>query len=69
MRVGYVQTKPRFGDIDGNVKRAFALAETTQGDLLVFPELFATGYQFLNRDELMRYAEPIPGGPTTAARS
>jgi len=67
MRVGYVQTKPRFGDINGNLERAFALADRTEGDLLVFPELFTTGYQFIDRDELFRYSETIPGGPTTSA--
>ncbi|MCP4229832.1 MAG: acyltransferase [bacterium] len=67
MKVGYVQTKPRFGDVNGNLERALALSDRVEGDLLVFPELFATGYQFTNRDELTRYAEPIPDGPTTSA--
>lgn len=67
MRVGYVQTTPRFGDIDGNLGRAFELADAITGDLLVFPELFSTGYQFIDRSELTRFAEPIPNGPTTSA--
>ncbi len=67
MRAGYVQTKPRFGDVDGNLERAFALADRAESDLLVFPELFTTGYQFIDRGELTRFAEPIPDGPTTSA--
>ncbi|MBH0208918.1 MAG: hypothetical protein HP495_10495, partial [Nitrospira sp.] len=33
-------------------------------DLLVLPELFASGYQFLSREEAQRLAEPVPDGPT-----
>jgi len=33
-------------------------------DLLVLPEFFSTGYQFMDRQEAIDLAEEIPGGPT-----
>ena len=67
MRVGYVQFKPRFGDVKGNLARAFALMEGGDADLWVLPELFATGYLFDSRTELLELGEPVPGGRTTRA--
>ena len=34
-------------------------------DLMVLPELFASGYQFVSKDEVTALAEPVPDGPTT----
>ena len=34
-------------------------------DLLVLPEFFATGYQFISQDEVAGLSERIPGGQTT----
>jgi predicted amidohydrolase len=31
----------------------------------VLPELFASGYQFVSREEVQSLAEPVPGGATT----
>jgi predicted amidohydrolase len=39
----------------------------TDLDLLVLPELFATGYFFHDREDLVSVAEPIPEGRTTRA--
>src|SRR5207302_2067138 len=38
---------------------------TVECDLMVLPELFNTGYQFVSVDEVRALAEEIPGGPTT----
>ncbi len=65
MRVGLVQTDPRFGERRRNVDDALALMEPQRADLWVLPEFFATGYQFLDSAEAARLAEPIPEGPTT----
>lgn len=64
MKVGYVQIRPRFGKIRENIEKVKTLLEPHNIDIVVLPELFTTGYTFLSRDELERYAEPIPG-PTT----
>ncbi|MFZ1504985.1 MAG: nitrilase-related carbon-nitrogen hydrolase [Nitrospira sp.] len=34
-------------------------------DLIVLPELFATGYQFVSQEEVFQLAEPVPDGATT----
>ena len=66
IRAAVIQTDPVFGDIERNL--ATALAMVPAGcDLAVLPELFATGYQFRDRDELSRLAEPVPDGPTCTA--
>ncbi len=66
--VGYVQTRPRFGDVEGNVSRAVELASKVEADLLVLPELFNTGYLFESREEALKLAEPVDG-PTVKALS
>jgi predicted amidohydrolase len=38
-----------------------------KANLLVLPELFNTGYQFVSREELFDLAEDIPSGPTCKA--
>jgi len=49
MRLGYVQTNPVFGEVEGNLSHARELMQQTTADLWVLPELFATGYQFAAR--------------------
>lgn len=66
LRAAVVQTEPRFGEIAANTERALALVPT-DCDLAVLPELFATGYRFTGRDELMSLAEPVPSGRTCGA--
>jgi predicted amidohydrolase len=67
MKVAYVQTRPVFGDVEGNVRRAMKRAEAARADLVVLPELFTTGYRFRDRAEARRHAEPAKGGHATAA--
>ncbi len=67
MRIGFVQLRPQFGDVEGNVKRALSLMEDEEADLMVLPELFNTGYLFNSRGELEELGEPIPGGRTAKA--
>ncbi len=59
MKTGFVQFRPVFGDVAGNVARLKALVSTVEADLLVLPELAATGYAFTSRDELAAIAEPF----------
>ena len=42
-----------------------ARLEQVEADLIVLPELFASGYQFVSQDEVARLAEPVPDGTTT----
>jgi predicted amidohydrolase len=66
MRVGYVQTEAVFGEVARNLERAMVQLEAADGDLLVLPELFATGYRFTDQAELDALAEPLDG-PTLRA--
>ncbi len=67
MRIGIVQNSPTFGERERNLEAAFALVGGETADLWVFPELFATGYQFADAEEARAHAEPVPGGPTSVA--
>jgi predicted amidohydrolase len=64
MKVGFAQTSPRFGDREGNFKRLEELLDPIEADLVVLPELFATGYLFENRNEAIGYAEDVEGSIT-----
>lgn len=64
MRVGFYQFDPQFGEVAENLDRVTAKLEQTDADLVVLPELFASGYQFLSPEEAQQLAEPVPAGPT-----
>jgi len=63
MIAGYIQTDPEFGNKPKNFRQIFSLATDTRADLLVLPELFATGYTFTSPEEMAQLAEPV-NGPT-----
>ena len=65
MRIGYFQFDPVFGEVVRNLDLVTARLEQVEADLIVLPELFATGYQFISQDEVARLAEPVPDGATT----
>ncbi len=65
MKAGFIQTRPVFGDVTANVERAADLLEKAEADLIVLPELFNTGYQFISKDETTGISEEIPAGFTT----
>jgi predicted amidohydrolase len=67
MRIGIAQTSPAFGERDRNIADALRLIGEERADLWVFPELFASGYQFVSASEARALAEPAPDGPTTKA--
>ncbi len=66
MNVGFMQFSPLFGRKEDNVERVTNAIRGAKADLLVLPELFSTGYLFLDEEELRRSAENIPDGPTVS---
>ena len=65
MRIGYYQYEPEFGAVAKNLDAIRATLEQADADLIVLPELCASGYQFVSAEEVQRLAEPVPDGPTT----
>lgn len=64
MKVGFLQCNPVFGKKQRNFDTVSELIKNTKADLITLPELFNTGYTFLNREELLKLAEPVAGGET-----
>ncbi len=66
MRVALVQSSPVFGEVEANLAALVAEIESVHAELYVLPELCLTGYDFLDKAEAARYAEP-PEGPAVSA--
>ena len=49
MRLSVVQTNPVFGEVESNVRAAVEMIEDVKADLFVLPELFHTGYNFVDQ--------------------
>ncbi|HXC62209.1 MAG TPA: nitrilase-related carbon-nitrogen hydrolase [Nitrospiria bacterium] len=66
MRIGFFQFAPVFGEVKTNVEYAIRRLSGLEADLMVLPELFTSGYQFVSKQEVRELAEEIPKGPTTS---
>ncbi|MFX1598093.1 MAG: nitrilase-related carbon-nitrogen hydrolase [Promethearchaeota archaeon] len=65
-KVAYVQTNPVFGDKMKNIEKASEMIiQSEYANLYVLPELFSTGYAFVDKKEVHLLAEEIPEGDTT----
>lgn len=67
MKVGIYQNHPEFGNIKSNVIKTLDLLSHSACDLVVLPELFNTGYQFISREEALSLAEDVPFGYTCSS--
>ncbi|MBI4825663.1 MAG: acyltransferase [Nitrospirae bacterium] len=65
MKTGVFQFDTAFGEKDRNLKKVAAALKDIDLQLLVLPELFATGYQFRSHDEVAELSETVKGGQTT----
>ena len=65
VNVGFYQFNPIFGEIKRNLDTVSNRLSQVQCDLMVLPELFASGYQFISKQEVEELAELVPEGPTT----
>jgi predicted amidohydrolase len=72
MRVGFLQFFPKFAlseeDKTKNIDKIRGFLEGAKADLVVLPELFATGYLFESQEELAKLAEEADGPTSTAMR-
>ena len=67
-RIGFAQFQVAFGEPDRNRAAMKVLAaRAPDADLLVFPELAASGYDFVDANEARELAEPFGDGPTSQA--
>jgi predicted amidohydrolase len=64
MKAGFYQFNPTFGKKEENLKKVLSAVKDAHLDLLVLPEFFATGYQFVSKDEVAGLSEKIPDGYT-----
>ncbi len=63
-RVAIVQNDPSFGAKQQNVTQCLTMMRQVKADLYVLPELFAAGYNFIDKNEARQLAETFPGGYT-----
>lgn len=61
MKIGYIQNAPIFGAKEKNFEGVRSLLKGVKADLLVLPELFATGYTFTSAEEARKMAETNHG--------
>ncbi|NVM46542.1 MAG: acyltransferase [Candidatus Lokiarchaeota archaeon] len=61
MKIGYIQSSPTFGKKAQNFKQIENLLGKSKADLIVLPELFATGYTFISKKEAESLAETTKG--------
>jgi len=61
MKTAIVQTDPVFSEVRLNVANALSVMEDSDADLYVLPELFNTGYNFIDEKELTGLAETSSG--------
>jgi predicted amidohydrolase len=63
MRLAVVQSKPALGAIEENLAAVQRLIGKSEFDLVLLPELFASGYFFHDIEQVRRLSEVIPEGP------
>ena len=67
LRIAFVQGRPEFGRTEENLEKGLALAATVEADLVVLPELWASGYVFSTHAEVAALAEDACTGATARA--
>jgi len=59
MKIGYIQTSPLFGEKERNLAAVDEMLKGVTADLIVLPELFATGYTVTSFEEVVGFAEDV----------
>lgn len=71
MKITVVQWCPVFGDQEANWARMEEFAAGSASDIIVFPELFSSGYKFESREEILPHsstAERLAGLSSISAK-
>ena len=63
--ISCLQTHPAKGNAEVNLDACEGRVLEADADLIVLPELFASGYFFDSTEQAAALAEPVPDGPTT----
>ncbi len=63
-KVGVCQFKPELMQVEKNLEKMESLLESISADLIVLPELAASGYLFNSEEEVIGIAEDPNTGPT-----
>ncbi|MDA3814012.1 MAG: beta-ureidopropionase [Candidatus Cloacimonetes bacterium] len=63
-KIGVCQFKPELMQIEKNLAKMESLLESASADLIVLPELAASGYLFNSEEEVQNIAEDPNDGPT-----
>lgn len=69
MKVSLLQYNPVYLDVDANLAKVSSIVGSLETDLLVLPELFATGYFFESMRDVETISEPADGKTFEFARS
>jgi len=67
-KIAVVQVEPLIGEKEQNLDKAMKYlreAKKIGAELVVFPELYNTGYRFQSKAEAYGLSESVPEGPTT----
>ena len=63
IKIAVVQFRPAFMDIEKNVERAKGFIDKISADIVLFPELFLSGYTFFDKGEVEEIAIEINNSP------
>ena len=63
MKIALIQFKPTLLDLEKNLERAVQILENISADIAIFPELFLSGYTFVDEDQARACALPFEEGP------
>jgi predicted amidohydrolase len=66
VKVGFLQLRPKFGEVKRNIGEAKSILKNVSEATIVLPELFNTGYLFRTMDELKDLAESVASGYTVS---
>jgi predicted amidohydrolase len=69
VRLGFLQTHPRFGQVEANIRAIEGGLAKVHDATIVLPELCTTGYLFESRRELRELAEPADGATVARLRA